>query len=44
MEGGRRVGGFARLVYGNDCSWFPARRKGMRRPGPVETGEKILLT
>jgi len=39
---GRRVGGFARFVHGND-SRFPAGGKGARRPRPVENGEKILL-
>jgi len=42
-EGGQRVGGFARLVNENDCSGFPAGRKGVRRTEPVEDGEKMLL-
>jgi len=39
---GRKVGGFARFVYGNDCSGFSAGGKGVRS-GPVEDGEKMLL-
>jgi len=32
-----------KFVYGVDCSRFPAGEKGVRRPGPVEDGEKMLL-
>jgi len=46
MKGGWRVGGFARVVYGNDGTGngFPAGEKGVRRPGPVEDGKKTLLS
>jgi len=37
-----RVGGFAKFVYGNDCSGFPAGGKGVRRPGPVEDREDVV--
>jgi len=30
-------------VYGDNGGRFPARGKGMRIPGPVEDGEKMLL-
>jgi len=35
--------GFTKFVFGNDCRWFPAGGKCVRKPAPVEDGEKILL-
>jgi len=35
---------YARFVYGNNGGRFPAGGKGVRRPGPVEDGEKVLLS
>jgi len=43
-KGGWRVGSFAIFVYGDNGGRFPAGGKGVRRPGPVEDGEKMLLS
>jgi len=43
MKGGWRVSRFARFMYKDNGGRFPAGEKGVRRAGPVEDGEKMLL-
>jgi len=38
----RRVGGFAKFVYGDDGNGPPEVGKGVRITGPVENGEMLL--
>jgi len=44
VKKGSKVSWFARFVYENDGGRFPAGEKGVRRPGQVEDGEKVLLS
>jgi len=40
--GGWRVCRFTGFMYWDNGGRFPARGKGVGRPGPVEDGEKML--